>query len=355
MWSWESIDEVDYELASHPTFGNSTLIRNRAFAQVRERGERFFGATDTLHECFDWWHPAVLSALHGGVASSKVDSGIEYFSKSGKAILSELAASRGTFGAATRVVVVGESADFLADRVLWNIAMDQWGSSTTQLRAASAAEVDTIARSREAVVDLMGRVGQDAIGFVSHYGVQVSDEVSASTDLSVPGFSLISEELLSRPDELAASVFHEALHSKKAIINMASDIGGSDRESDHLFIPWRQRNEPWWSPGRSLDALHVYVHMSLYEARRWQLARNKPDARAQLRRNIFRSTYLASLLLRVEDRLSPSDTEMLHWISGLIPAPLDLSDQGAQWLAFGERDERGLYNPDTQSGHRAGL
>lgn len=348
-WSWNDVDDVEDCLLTDPVYGDSTKIRQRAVDTTLASARNAFadlGPPQGRSGVLDLWHPAVIGTVERALDVGRAPDGLLELGWTPRGPTPwRLVAGPDLGGDLADPVVVHRDSPDEADRVLWRLAVLQWGLPTDHLRRATDQEVEALHAARGLVVEHVGRLGADALGFAHHYGVQVADHISASTDMSIPGFALLSEELFAEPEHLAASVFHEALHSKKSIIELGSGRERSDREDDCVFIAWHRDSDPWWSPGRSLDALHVYLYLAVYAARRWASPHLADDARVELRRCIFRATYLAELVSRVLDRLSALDAGMHAWLTELLPPPLDLNATGQHWLDFARSDESAIRRP----------
>jgi hypothetical protein len=145
--------------------------------------------------------------------------------------------------------------------------------------------------------------------------------------------------------ELAASLFHEALHSKLFAIEATQLLmrAGYDEASSARIQPvWHKPPEEGgqdWPVDRALGAFHVYAHLALLFCGLTRQPDVRDIAKKSFRKTLFRAHFLAA---RLQDAgataLGPAGRALVNWLAGLLPEPFELSPKGAAALETHPQD-----------------
>lgn len=200
--------------------------------------------------------------------------------------------------------------------------------------AADPEDLDGLAEGAALLSELLPGVGANVLRHIGAVGLARQDSVeggllSLSGGDVMPATIFIGPSWLRNPWDAAGLILHEGLHLTLFEVIRCGGMLLGDTKAPTIPIPWRTLK---WSTPRVLFALHVYVHMTLFEAAAAGaspelIARygeppagaatspHTPGSQTSYDTPLARASYLAEFLERVEPhRLTPYGRQFVGWL-----------------------------------------
>jgi hypothetical protein len=170
----------------------------------------------------------------------------------------------------------------------------------------------------------------DALSYVRAIAVTGHTRVVGVTWTDMAGLVVISRPTLADPADASDCLFHEALHSKMAIIErgLAEPFLEEPDTVAAIPIPWRYGDDARWTTHRAFDAFHVYAHLTVLWAHRRARGADVAVER-RLRRVCFRAEYLSRRLRACGYAdLGGERAALAGWLDGIRLPAFGLSPAG---------------------------
>jgi hypothetical protein len=225
--------------------------------------------------------------------------------------------------------------------------------------AATPAHLAGLRQGAGLLAELLPGVGPNVLHHIGAVGLARNDTaegplLSMSGGDGLPATIFLGPDWLRDPWDTAGLILHEGLHlTLFEVIRCGTMLTGDAVGVSELPIPWRKLR---WSSARALFALHVYVHMALFEAAvataddRLRIKYGEPPANAAAAPHtpgtdtaydtpLARASYLAEQLERLNPQLlTPYGLQFVGWLGGIL-----------EELAPGIRDRWAPRRPANES------
>lgn len=183
-------------------------------------------------------------------------------------------------------------------------------------------------------------LSRDALSYVARLVLTDDKERIGETMRDLPSVVILGPAAFADDKALAEAIFHEALHTKTAIVERSAMLFREDSyERDEVIpVPWRDDDDdPIWPVSRAFLAYYVYAHLSVLWAAFWETDRTGRDL-DQFRRVCFRAAYLSKQLQiqPATSGLGEARTSIIRWLDSVRVPAFDLTAKAAELVQFDE-------------------
>lgn len=215
--------------------------------------------------------------------------------------------------------------------------------NTCAIVAPSSSQVAMFHEAFNLLGNALPALSADALSYVARLVLTDDQERIGETMRDLPTVVLLGPAAFTDAKALAEAVFHEALHTKTAIIERSAMLMREDKyERDEVIrIPWRNDDDdPIWPVSRAFLAYYVYAHLSVLWAAFWEADHTRRDL-DQFRRVCFRAAYLSKQLQiqpQSSSGLGAARYAVIRWLDALRVPAFDLTPKAAELIHL-NRDE----------------